>query len=240
MTDEVFKLFGGSTVTIDIPGSFRYQIGELKSSFREPKVAEGFFRPDFRTGAQLVREYNEQNEEAFREQYEFFKIVRAARRNKFISDGDIIKLLVDRVGKRTAVNIINGRFTPLSYSEEALRGRYENVKRGNPKMKLDITEYLPFGKLTDVKVKWMQMTFEDYERELKEPEQRQQTSQVTQPAPAAEQEPQTPELAETPAAIPGPPPVASVPNPATGLTPVESSLLSREEQLIRQRQRGLA
>ena len=38
-------------------------------------------------------------------------------------------------------------------------------------MKLDITEYLPFGKLTDVKVKWMQMTFEDYERELKEPEQ---------------------------------------------------------------------
>ena len=240
MTDEVFKLFGGSTVTIDIPGSFRYQIGELKSSFREPKVAEGFFRPDFRTGAQLVREYNEQNEEAFREQYEFFKIVRAARRNKFISDGDIIKLLVDRVGKRTAVNIINGRFTPLSYSEEALRGRYENVKRGNPKMKIDITEYLPFGKLTDVKVKWMQMTFEDYERELKEPEQRQQTSQVTQPAPAAEQEPQTPELAETPAAIPGPPPVASVPNPATGLTPVESSLLSREEQLIRQRQRGLA
>jgi hypothetical protein len=34
--------------------------------------------------------------------------------------------------------------------------------------------------------------------------------------------------------------LASAPNPATGLTPVESSLLSREEQLIRQRQRGLA
>ena len=62
-------------------------------------------------------------------------------------------------------------------------------------------------------------------------------------APAAqpmEQEPQTPPLPDTGAAQPGPPPVASVPNPATGLTPVESSLLSREEQLIRQRQRGLA
>ena len=63
---------------------------------------------------------------------------------------------------------------------------------------------------------------------------------MTQPAPAAEQEPQVAQLPDTPAAIPGPAPVSSAPNPATGLTPVESSLLSREEQLIRQRQRGLA
>ena len=157
-----------------------------------------------------------------------------------MSDGDIIKLLVDRVGKRTAVNIINGRFTPLSYSEEALRGRYENVKRGNPKMNLDISEYLPYGKLTEVKVKWMQMNFEDHEKQLEEAKEVKPGQQSNLPAKPVEQEPQTPELAETPAAIPGPPPVASVPNPATGLTPVESSLLSREEQLIRQRQRGLA
>ena len=107
-------------------------------------------------------------------------------------------------------------------------------------MDISRSEFLPFNDLEQTKRNWERVNFEDYERELKEPEQRQQTSQVTQPAPAAEQEPQTPELAETPAAIPGPPPVASVPNPATGLTPVESSLLSREEQLIRQRQRGLA
>ena len=106
MTDQVFKLFGGSSVTIDIPGSFRYQIGELKSSFREPKVSEGFFRPDFRSGAQLVREYNEQNEEAFREQYDFYKIVRAALRNDFMSKDDVFDVLKERVGKTTANNII--------------------------------------------------------------------------------------------------------------------------------------
>lgn len=77
--DEVFKLFGGSAVTLDVPGAFRFKIGKLKSSFREPKVAEDFFRPDFRTAAQLVREYNDQNEEAFREQYDFYKLVRAAK-----------------------------------------------------------------------------------------------------------------------------------------------------------------
>jgi hypothetical protein len=216
MTDQVFKLFGGSSVTIDIPGSFRYQIGELKSSFREPKVSEGFFRPDFRSGAQLVREYNEQNEEAFREQYEFYKIVRAALRNDFMSKSDMRELLEVRVGKKTAENILRGKFTPFKRSE-----------------------YLPFNKLERAQRRWERFDFEDFEREQKEPKQRQQMSEAPAAQPV-EQEPQTPPLPDTGAAQPGPPPVASVPNPATGLTPVESSLLSREEQLIRQRQRGLA
>ena len=239
MTDEVFKLFGGSSVTIDVSGSFRYQIGELKSSFREPKVSEGFFRPDFRTGDQLVREYNEQNEEAFRQQYEFFKVVRAALRNDFMSKSEVRKLLEGRVGKKTAENIIRGKYTPLSYSEDALEGRYENVKRGNPGERFKRSEYLPFNKLDRVKRDWERIDFEDYERELREPEQTDRVSQAPATEPV-EQEPQTPPLPDTGAAQPGPPPVASVPNPATGLTPAESSLLSREEQLIRQRQRGLA
>ena len=239
MTDQVFKLFGGSSVTIDIPGSFRYQIGELKSSFKEPRVSEGFYRPDFRSGAQLVREYNEQNEEAFREQYEFYKVVRAALRNDFMDEDDVEELLEERVGKKTAQNIIEGIFTPLSTSEGALEGRFKNMERGNPDEFLDEDEFLPLDQLEDAKDNWEDLSFEDFEREQKEPKQRQQMSE----APAAqpiEQEPQTPPLPNTGAAQAGPPPVASVPNPATGLTPVESSLLSREEQLIRQRQRGLA
>ena len=239
MTDQVFKLFGGSSVTIDIPGSFRYQIGELKSSFKEPRVSEGFYRPDFRTGAQLVREYNEQNEEAFREQYEFYKVVRAAIRNDFMDEDDVEELLEERVGKKTAQNIIEGIFTPLSTSEGALEGRFKNMERGNPDEFLDEDEFLPLDQLEDAKDNWEDLSFEDFEREQKEPKQRQQMSEAPAAQPV-EQEPQTPPLPDTGAAQPGPPPVASVPNPATGLTPVESSLLSREEQLIRQRQRGLA
>jgi len=238
MTDEVFKLFGGSSVTIDVPGSFRYQIGELKSSFREPKVAEGFFRPDFRSGDQLVREYNEQNEEAFREQYEFFKLVRAARRNDFMKDSEIIKLLVDRVGKKTAANIISGRFTPLSYSRDALVGRYENVKRGNPDSDVFIADFLPFGKLEAAKARWGSQLFSNYEKEMnKEKEiENQQQSAVVPPvnnqvasAPPPSQLPTTPDPVVT----------AAKPdiNRATGLTSNETALLSPSEQAIRQKQR---
>jgi hypothetical protein len=239
MTDQVFKLFGGSSVTIDVPGSFRYQVGKLKSSFKEPRVSEGFFKPDFRSSAQLVREYNEQNEEAFRQQYEFYKIVRAALRNKFMSEDDVFDVLKERVGKKTAYNIIDGIFTPLSVSEGALKGRYENIQRGNPKQRFSESEYLPIDDLEDAKDDWMDLNFEDYERELKKPKQADRVSQAPTTEPI-EQEPQTPPLPDTGAAQPGPAPIASVPNPATGLTRAESSLLSREEQLIRQRQRGIA
>lgn len=239
MEDEVFKLFGGSTVTIDVPGSFRYKVGQLKSSFREPRIAEDYYKTDFRSSAQLVREFNEQNEEAFREQYDFYKLVRAARRNDFMSEDDIFDLLKERVGKKTAYNVIDGIFTPLSISEGALEGRYRNIQRGNPNEYFDESEYLPIDALLDAKDKWMDLNFEDYERELREPDEKQQVSQAPTTAPV-EQETQTPPLPDTGAAQPGQPEVASVPNPATGLTPAESSLLSREEQLIRQRQRGIA
>ena len=239
--DELFKLWGGSAVTLDVSGSFRYKIGNLKSSFREPKVSEGFFNPDFRTGDQLAREYNEQNEEAFREQYEFFKLVRAAKRSNFMTDVDMIRLLKDRVGTKTATNILSGRFTPLSYSKDALRSRYENVKRGNPNETLLIGEFLPFAKLEAVKNRWKVLRFEDFEREQKEPIQPQAKAlfplKPDQESVAQDITPQP--LPDTPDPnISAAPPVDV--NPLTGLTTTETALLSPGEQAIRQRQKGMA
>ena len=237
--DEVFKLFGGSAVTLDVPGAFRFKIGNLKSSFREPKVAEDFFRPDFRTAAQLVREYNDQNEEAFREQYEFFKLVRAAKRSNFMSDIDMIKVLSDRVGKKTAANIISGRFTPLSYSKDALKGRFDNVKRGNPDETFRMTDFLPFAQLERAKAKWSIMKFEDFEREMKEPEQV-SAAPVVKPQQTAEApEPQVPPLPDTPAPTVAPVNVVSAPSVRTGLTESESIYLDPTEKTIRRRERGM-
>jgi hypothetical protein len=237
--DEVFKLFGGSAVTIDTQGSFRFKIGNLKSSFREPKVAEDFFRPDFRTAAQLVREYNDQNEEAFREQYEFFKLVRAAKRSNFMSDLDMIKVLSDRVGKKTASNIISGRFTPLSYSKDALKGRYDNIKRGNPDETFRMTEFLPFAQLERAKARWSIMKFEDFEREMKEPDQTSAAPVVAPQETAEAPEPQVPPLPDTPQPTVSPVNVTNQASATTGLTDAESVYLGPTEQLYRRRERGV-
>ena len=237
--DEIFKLFGGSAVTIDVPGSFRYQVSNLKSSFREPKVAEDFFRPDFRNSDQLDREYNDMNEEAFREQYEFYKIVRAALRSDLMSRNEIRKILEDRVGKTTTMNILMGKFTPLTYSKDALESRYENVRRGNPDEILNRFEFLPFPKLDNTKRKWERMRFEDYERKLKEPEVDQDKPQAKRLLPTkAPRE----SIAENVNPVPdtGTPsvsPVANNVNPTTGLTTTETALLSPGDQAIRQKQR---
>ena len=237
--DEVFKLFGGSAVTLDVPGAFRFKIGNLKSSFREPKVAEDFFRPDFRTAAQLVREYNDQNEEAFREQYEFFKIVRAAKRSNFMTNLDMIKVLSDRVGKKTASNIISGRFTPLSYSKDALKGRFDNVKRGNPDEILKMSDFLPFGQLERSKARWSTMKFEDFEREMKEPEQTSAAPVVAPQKTAEAPEPEVAPLPDTPQPTVAPVDMVNRPSTTTGLTDAESVYLGPTEQLYRRRERGI-
>ena len=41
--DEIFKLFGGSTVTVDVPGSFAYKISEFQDTFTDPRVSEGYY-----------------------------------------------------------------------------------------------------------------------------------------------------------------------------------------------------
>jgi hypothetical protein len=237
--DEVFKLFGGSAVTIDTQGSFRFKIGNLKSSFREPKVAEDFFRPDFRTAAQLVREYNDQNEEAFREQYEFFKLVRAAKRSGFMSDADMRKVLEDRVGKSTAENILRGFYTPLSYSEDALEGRFENIKRGNPDEIFSRSEFLPFTQLESAKRRWKRMKFEDFEREMKEPDQTSAAPVVAPQQTAEAPEPQVPPLPDTPQPTVSPVNVTNQASATTGLTDAESVYLGPTEQLYRRRERGV-
>ena len=231
---------GGSPVTIDIPGSFRYQSGRLKSSFKEPRVSEGFYRPDFRTAEQLVREYNEQNEEAFREQYEFYKIVRAALRNDFMTKREIRNLLQERVGADTARAIVSGEFTPLSFVEGALEGRFENIKRGNPDEIFFKSDFVPRRQLQSAKNKWDGLKFEDYERELREPKTSDKFSRVTTPeTEQTAQAPQVPPLPDTPQPSVSPVSMTNQPSNRTGLTDAESVYLGPTEQLYRRRERGV-
>jgi hypothetical protein len=244
--DELAKLFGAAPVEIDVKGSFAFDIGDFQASLRDPRTSEGYYSTKNwrqRGPDQLVREYNQMNEEAFRAQYEFYKVIRAALKHNLMTRKEIKDMMKDRkISEKNINRILNGRFIPLATGEGGLEGRYDKILRSNPEAIRELGKYyfVPKGTLNARKRFWSFQRFEDYEKQLEEAKQIQPGQQSSLPAEPVEQKPQTPQLPDTGAAQAGPPPLASAPNPATGLTPVESSLLSREEQLIRQRQRGLA
>ncbi len=81
LSSELFKLFGGSDVRIDMGSAFRYKIADYKSSFIDTKEPRYITTGDFRSAGPdyLEAQYNQMNKEAFNEQYQFYKAVRAAR-----------------------------------------------------------------------------------------------------------------------------------------------------------------
>jgi hypothetical protein len=239
LEDESFKLVGGAPVTIDVPGSFAYKISDFKNTFKEPKVAEGFYSTkgyQQRGPAQLVREYDQFNEEAFREQYRFYRATRSALDSGLMTRSQVAKALQARdLSDTTIDSILSGRYVPLSYGEDALISRFEKIKKGNPDKVFFSSDFLPIDALERVKEKWSRFKFEDFERIRKEPE---QTSSLPQVEAPVEEKIATPQLPQSPDPAPPLPQTANV-MPGTGLTTTETALLSPSDQIIRQRQRGI-
>ena len=135
--------------------------------------------------------------------------------------------------------LLNGRYSPISYGPEGLKGRREKIVRRNPdldKTRYNTQYFLPFGLLEREKNKWRGLRFEDFERRTREPEIRENIN-VPQIDPVSQiTEPVTPPVQDTGTPTVAPTPVANV-NPMTGLTTTETALLSPGEQAIRQKQR---
>jgi len=294
LKDELFKLFGGSTVTVDLPSSLRYKIADFKDTFPASRATENYFSTqDYmnRGPEWLVASYNQQNREAFAEQYEFYKAVRAAqgrnnlpekrieaerianlpddeREDRFkgkskgrifvllqnddrlMQDDVIQEVLINRLGETRAMGIMEGYFTPLSTGEKGLTTRMNEIYRNNPKVEkvYDYDYFMPIGELETLKSEWSVKTFEEYEKAYMEEQQKRlderrknqtavETPQVNQTAQAA------PPVAPLPASgavqVAETQPATGPVNEATGLTGNETALLNRDEQLIRQRQRGI-
>lgn len=245
---EVFKLMGGSNVKVDILGSLDFKVGDFIGSFRDPKMGRRFYATDnyqSRGPEQLVNEYRKQNEDAFRAQYEFYKAAMAAIDSGLISRTDVIRALQKRIapGSKTISDKINylmsGRYTPLSYGPEGLKGRREKIIRNNPDLdtgRYGVSYFLPFGALEAEKNKWKGLKFEDFEKKAEPQRQSQSLTEPPVEQTATATEPVTPPLPEAGQPAVAPTPVAGL-NPLTGLTTTETALLSPGEQAIRQRQR---
>ena len=244
LKDEMFKLLGGSTVVVDVPGSFAFKISEFQNTFKEPKVSESWYSTKNyknRGPAQLVREYNEMNEEAFREQYRFYQAVQSALDSRLMTTAQIEQALKDRkISQNVIDNIIRGRFTPLSWGLGGLEARYNKIKKLNPKLRFRERDFIPEQQLDRAKDKWERKTFRSFEIERKEPEQVSQAPVATPTQTASADLPTTP-LPDTGPPVVNPNQMANVSgpaiNPQTGLTDSQSVYLSPTEKLYYQRNR---
>jgi len=246
LRDEMFKFVGGSTVTVDIPGSFAFKISEFQNTFADPKVSESWYSPknyQQRGPAQLVREYNDMNEEAFREQYRFYQAVRSALDSDLMTKKQIRKALEDRkIAKATIDSIFRGKYKALSYGEGGLRARYENIKDGNPDKRFRKSDFLPLNALDRAKRRWEKMKFEDFEINRKEPVQSNKPLFATPPQEVSQADIPVQPLPDTGTPVVNPTQIAAgtTINNQTGLTDSESIYLSPTEQLYRRRERGTA
>ena len=252
ISDEIFKLAGGSTVSVNVPASFSYKISEFQNTFRDALVSESFYSTkDYqsRGPAQLVREYDQFNEEAIREQFEFYKATKEAINTGLMTRRQVENALLDRkISKKVIDNILRGRFTPLSTREGGLEGRYKKIKEGNPDKIFYRSDFIPSNALDRAKRKWERVRFEDIEYEPYEGNTEKESDipvininpsndEINIPSPYS-QAPVAPLPESKPVDVAAAQPAAGVVNQATGLTSTESALLNRDEQLIRQRQRG--
>ncbi|ASF00430.1 hypothetical protein [uncultured virus] len=246
--DEAFKLIGGSTVTVDVPGSFAFKISEFQNTFKEPRVSEGWYSTknyQQRGPEQLVREYNDMNEEAFREQYRFYQAVQSALSSKLMSRRQIEEALEDRkISKKVIDNILRGRFTPLSWGRGGLEARYQKIKKANPRIRVGERYFIPERQLDRAKDRWERQTFRAFEMQRKEPEQVSQAPIVPTQTQTAQPDLPVPPLPDTGTPEIAPNQMANVSgtavSPQTGLTNSESVYLSPTEQLYRRKERGLA
>jgi len=246
---EIFKLMGGSNVKIDIPGSLDVKIGgDFLASFRDPRMGRGYYSTanyQQRGPEQLVAEYNKQNQDAFRMQYDFYKAVTAAIDSGLLTRQQVVDAMKRRIAPDSKtvpskiIAFINGIYTPMSYGPEGLKGRREKILRNDPtlnQVKYNFQYFLPFGALESAKRKWSTTRFTDFERQPEPQASIQDLSPQPTTAPVQIAEPTTPPLPESgqPTVIPQARPNL---NPLTGLTTTETALLSPGEQAIRQRQR---
>ena len=144
-------------------------------------------------------------------------------------------------------NLLDGKFTPVSYSKDALKLRadelYKEYQRDG--ILLNKNDLKPFSELNAIIREMKRIKFDDLLDENRRPfTPSQQTAPTMEELQGlegltGEAEPVTPQLPNTPTPI-VPNANMNPVNPATGLTTTETALLSPGEQAIRQRQKGMA
>ena len=235
---------------VDIKESLDYKISEFTRIRSDVFRAENFYKFDdirARGGQVIVDEFIDIQREAFRLQKDIYNAVQAAKQFG-LSDRDIKKLFKARKGisSKTIRNIMNGKFTPVNFSEQRFEKKLDTIKKREKEQgftyDLDKRFIFPKRQMKRVIRRLNRDSFDQpfyYDRPVDKrsslPRIEPQDTGIAslRPAPPI----QTPPLPKQPVPVVQQTQSNIIPN--TGLTASETALLSPDEQAIRLKQRGI-
>tara|TARA_R100001086_G_scaffold102626_2_gene51505 strand:+ start:816 stop:5198 length:4383 start_codon:yes stop_codon:yes gene_type:complete len=254
--DELINLFTGVRFSeANLNESLEYVVYDFRTISSDVFVSEKFFTTDdFRTRGpdQMIDDFVQFQEEAFRAQYKIYKAIETARQFG-LSDRDIKKIFRDRkISNKKIRKLLKGEFNAVPVPKEALKAKVKKLQEYEKRSGETVfTEdrppsfYNPARELREVVRSFDKLKFPVFETET--PPTEKSTSGIEflnlikgiiPEAGAQEvgaQEIQTPPLPEQPdPSVAATTKVANI-NPQTNLTNAQSALLSPGEQALAQR-----
>ena len=247
LSDVLLRLIGGSIINVDPVGALDYKAIDIREIRSNAYKTEHFFSKENaleRGPDVLAAEFQDIQNEALAAQFEVYKMFAQALDSGLLTRDQIERVLgKDGRNVPNLDNLMDGVFTPVSYSESGLEQRADELYSEYKKNGISInrSDLMPFGKLDSIMFRMEDIRFKD----LEDPNRTPLPTPSGSGTPslfnmgAQETKPVTPELPNTPTPI-VPNNNMNPTNPATGLTTTETALLSPGEQAIRQRQKGIA
>jgi len=248
---------------IDIKEDLDYKISQYSRIRTDVYKGENFYKfTDLynRGGQVIVDEFVDIQREAFRLQKEIYDSIQGAKQLG-LTNSDIKKLFKKREGLSSSQvrDIMNGKFTPVNYSESLFKKKIETLKKREKEKGIDFNlskSYIfpkagmkgVIRKLKNDKLNEqfyydrpeqpsISPSFKEAPVEVQPKEKNLLNIESEKASRQSSMKPVTPQLPQMPS-----PMLASQPTPVTqtGLTQSEMALLSPSEQAIRLKQRGIA
>ena len=245
--DVLIRLLGGSIMNVDPVAALDYEAVDIREIRSNAFKTEHFFSKENaleRGPDVMAAEFIDIQNETLASQFEVWKMFQQSLSSGLLTKRQIEKVLgADGRNVPNLDNLLDGKFTPVSFSEDALRKRaneiYNEYKRNG--IIINKSDLKPFSKLRKIIRDMEKLKFKDLMDQSRD--------QVV-PSGRGDEFPTGLETLisqnQTPVApLPNiPTPDVSQVNlnqgadPQTGLTRTETALLSPSEKIIQQRQRG--
>ena len=243
--DVMLRLMGGSIINVDPVSALDYKAIDIRDIRSNVYKTEHFFSKENaleRGPDVMAAEFQQIQNEALAAQFEVYKMFAESLESGLLTR-DQIEQVLGKDGRNVPNldNLMDGYFTPVSYSESGLEQRADELYKEYLKSGIVInrSDLLPLSKLDSIIFKMENIRFKDLVDPDRKPLAKPKSSSDNLYFGDQQQDPVTPELPNMPTPV-VPNTNMNPVNPATGLTTTETALLSPGEQAIRQRQKGMA